>query len=136
MRAQGAHPHDLPLLEAAWPKQFEASTREQSSSPRRDARVLSPGVRSAAVGAPMVVHRDNAGVERPRPMDQPNSGQIDVLPTRDGWVVQTRGQVRESFDSHLDAINWACHLAKAEGEELVVHAVNWTERGTPNDQVA
>jgi hypothetical protein len=69
-------------------------------------------------------------------MDKPNSGQIDVVPTRDGWVVQTRGQVRESFDSHLDAINCACHLAKAEGEELVVHAVNWTERGTPQDQVA
>jgi len=69
-------------------------------------------------------------------MDQPNSGQIDVVPTRDGWVVQTRGQVRESFDSHLDAINWACHLAKAEGEELVIHAATWTERGTPDDQVA
>ena len=64
-------------------------------------------------------------------MDQPNSGQIDVIATRDGWDVRTRGQVRESFESHLDAINWACHLAKAEGEELVIHAVNWLDRDTP-----
>lgn len=69
-------------------------------------------------------------------MDQPNSGQIDVVPGRDGWTVRTRGQVRESFESHLDAIHWACHLAKAEGEELVVHAVNWSDRGTPRDQAA
>jgi hypothetical protein len=69
-------------------------------------------------------------------MDQPNSGQVDVIPTRDGWVVQTRGEVRESFKSHLDAINWGCHLAKAEGVELVIHAVNWSERGTPRDRAA
>jgi hypothetical protein len=69
-------------------------------------------------------------------MDERNSGDIDVVPTRDGWVVRTRGQVRESFESHLDAINWACHLAKAEGEELVVHAVNWSGRDTPADQAA
>ena len=69
-------------------------------------------------------------------MEQPNSGQVDVIPTRNGWVVQTRGQVRESFESHLDAINWACHLAKAEGEELLIHTVNWSERDTPRDQAA
>jgi hypothetical protein len=50
--------------------------------------------------------------------------------------VRTRGQVRESFESHLDAINWACHLAKAEGEELVVHAVDWSDCDTPADQAA
>ena len=69
-------------------------------------------------------------------MDQRNSLRIDVIPTRDGWVVQTRGQVRESFESHLDAINWACHLAKAEGAELVVHAVNWSGCDTAADQAA
>jgi hypothetical protein len=69
-------------------------------------------------------------------MDQPNSGQVDVSPTRDGWVVQTRGQVRETFQGHLDAINWACHLAKAEGEELVIHAVNWLDRDASRDQAA
>ena len=69
-------------------------------------------------------------------MDQPNSGQIDVVPTRDGWVVRTRGQVRETFESHLDAIRWACHLAKAEGEELVIHAVKWSDHDAPRDQAA
>ena len=69
-------------------------------------------------------------------MDQTNSGQVDVIPTRHGWVVQTRGQVRETFQGHLDAINWACHLAKAEGEELVVHAVDWSDCDTPADRAA
>jgi hypothetical protein len=69
-------------------------------------------------------------------VDQPNSGQIDVIATRDGWDFRARGQVRESFESHLDAINWACHLAKAEGEELVVHAVDWSDCDTPADQAA
>jgi hypothetical protein len=69
-------------------------------------------------------------------MDQPNSGQVDVISIRDGWVVQTHGQVRETFETHLDAINWACHLAKAKGEELVIHAVNWSDRGTASDQAA
>jgi hypothetical protein len=74
--------------------------------------------------------------ERRLGMDQPNSGQIDVIPTGDGWVVQTRGQVRETFESHLEAIHWACHLAMAEGEELVIHAVDWTDRDTSRDQAA
>jgi hypothetical protein len=69
-------------------------------------------------------------------MDQPNSGQVDVIPTRHGWVVHTRGQVRETFQGHLDAINWACHLAKAEGAELVIHAVNWLDRDASRDQAA
>jgi hypothetical protein len=69
-------------------------------------------------------------------MDQANSGQVDVIPTRGGWVVRARGQVRESFESHLDAIHRACQLAKSEGEELVIHAVNWSDRDTPSDQAA
>ena len=69
-------------------------------------------------------------------MAQANSGQIDVIPTRGGWVVRTRGEVRESFESHLDAIHWACHLAIAEGEELVVHAVNWSDRDASHDRAA
>jgi hypothetical protein len=69
-------------------------------------------------------------------MDQPNSGQIDVIPTGDGWVVRTRGQIRETFEDHLQAINWACHLARAEGEELVVHAVDWPERHRSRDRAA
>ena len=69
-------------------------------------------------------------------MDQDDSGQIDVVPTPEGWVVGTRGQVRETFESHLDAIRWACRLAKAEGEELVIHAVNWSDHDTPRDRAA
>ena len=69
-------------------------------------------------------------------MDQPNSGQIAAIRTRDGWVVQTRGQVRESFEGYLEAIHWGCHLAKAEGEELVIHAVSWSARDSPRDQAA
>jgi len=69
-------------------------------------------------------------------MEQPNSGQVDVIPTGGGWVVQTRGQIRESFESHLEAINWGCHLAKAEGEELVIHAVSWSGRGAARNQAA
>jgi hypothetical protein len=69
-------------------------------------------------------------------MAQANSGQIDVMPTRDGWVVRTRAEVRESFESHLEAIHWACHLAIAEGEELVVHAVNWSDRDASRDRAA
>jgi hypothetical protein len=80
--------------------------------------------------------RVSRGYKRRERMDQPNSGQLDVIPTRDGWVVRVRGQVRETFESHLDAINWACHLAKAEGEELVIHAVRWSDRDRPHDQAA
>jgi Uncharacterized protein conserved in bacteria (DUF2188) len=69
-------------------------------------------------------------------MDQANSGQIDVIPTRDGWVVRSRGQDRETFESHLDAIHWACHLAQAVGEELVIHAVSWSDRDASRDRAA
>ena len=50
-----------------------------------------------------------------------------------GWMGSSRtgGQVRESFEHHLEAIHWGCHLAKAEGEELVIHAVSWSDRGGP-----
>jgi hypothetical protein len=65
-----------------------------------------------------------------------HASRIEVIPTRGGWIVRTRGQVRENFESHLDAIHWACHLAKAEGVELVIHAVNWSDRDTPSDRAA
>ena len=80
--------------------------------------------------------RTEPGVEVLRRMDQANSGQIDVILTRDGWVVRSRGQVRETFESHLDAIHAACHLAKAVGEELVIHAVNWSDRDASRDRAA
>ena len=47
-----------------------------------------------------------------------------------GRGVSTHGPP-QSFESHLEAINWACHLAKAEGEELVIHAVNWVRARNP-----
>jgi len=57
-------------------------------------------------------------------------GDVHVVPKAAEWAVESNGQERESFDTQTAAINWACHLVRAEGGELVIHGMNGHARST------